>query len=204
MEKFPNANTLEVNPEKIPDAERADMETSPVTPEEMEAERKAMQEAAAESELDRQTRLTDLRERIRWITEAKSPEQRQHDEEIAIEAMAEAMHQKNPEQETVPNPEEQADQEPPGKTPEQSGGGGENERGPGHIIMREGRAEIKRKRCEKCGGSGRRFMFFACSVCHGSGSVIESKNMKWKNKIIKRRSIFAETPPEKPDAGKEN
>ncbi len=213
MEKITRADILEKRREGIPDAEQADMELSPVTAEEMEAERKAMQEALAEAS-DTKTETppvvgTEEMEAERKLMQESVEEHREQSSEdhVQIQNIREQLGilatqpESQKEQETVFHPEKQADRKPPGKTPEEGGDDGDGEKDPGHIILNEGHTEYKRKLCERCGGTGRRFFFFTCPVCRGSGSLVESEKTSWKQKAIKRESGVESAPasPENPE-----
>ena len=184
MEKFPNAHTLEGQPDEIPTAERGDLKTPLVTAEQMKAELAAMQEAIAEA---------NTAEQEPAVKEQSLQEQKVQQEAADAERLQElraelglhdgkAVQPKEAEPESEEQPSRVPPEQPPGKADD--GDGKEN---PDSIRFRQGQSEIKRKPCERCGGTGRRFFVFTCPVCNGFGSVVASQKMNWSEKMIQRQ-----------------
>ena len=219
MEKFPRRN-LESEHEDIPAAELADMETSPVTAEEMQAEKAAMQEALAEAnepaaeslanmkarqEQEDQARLKDLRSELglKGEEEIKADEERIH--KIMMDAIT-GDGKSGPENpESAARAEKEPGQNPPERPPEEDGedddgdgeGGAEKAENEDSVVSHSQKVETKHKLCERCGGTGRRYFFFRCGVCRGTGAVVASQSVQTSQQVVRRTARASqEKPPE--------
>lgn len=209
MEKFPRRQ-LESEQEGIPATELTDMETSPVTAEEMRAEKAAMQEALADTnepeteslvdmkarqEQEDQERLKDLRSELGL----KSEEEIKADEERIHKIMMDAISgdgSKGPENpEDAARAEKEPDQNPPERPPEGDGDDEDAERNEHHESESSHRSETetKYKMCERCGGTGRRWFIFNCPVCRGTGRIVESQKSSHQTSQTERKSVSAES-----------
>lgn len=190
----------------IPEQELVDIETSPVSQEEMDAELKRMNEAQSEivassDEKDPEDadRLEKLRQSIKEAVDKKTPEQRQQDEAEMFALMKDAMKRKN-----------SIEQPPIDGENKGGGGGGDGENG-GKQYRRiyESQTHYEYDPCPKCGGSGHRFFIFPCLACGGMGTILksvdESSSAKHvevapaaKNNEKKPEEDKPELPPENP------
>jgi hypothetical protein len=207
MEKPSGVHQSESHTDHIPDAEQVDLQTSPVTADEMEVERKAMEHAALEEAIVKDKQFAEegknaLLEKFRIAAASKSPELRRQQEAIIIQRMKEAMYPERYSGQASSGAVEEGQfaGEPPAKTPEEGGGDGDDEHKPDHIILHEGQTDIKRKLCEKCHGTGRRLLLFSCPVCRGRGTIVESESTKWRDKLVERKPGGAEKPPASPQS----
>ena len=164
-------NTIEEK-EGIPDQEQVDVKMSPVTGEEMASELEQMKEAVKQSELEPKPETMPLEESTPTEKLGLSPEDilaRQEKDKQRIETLKEELRQSSEQS------KEQGDGG--GNDNEQQDGddSGDNEKR-GFKMTHESHTNYKP--CEACGGSGRKWLIFNCSVCHGSGMIKESEASK--------------------------
>jgi hypothetical protein len=172
MEKFKNIKEPNVH-QSIPDQEQADMTLSPVSQEEMDAELHNMREAAKEG-------LTTTYPEDIPLTPEPTNESQPATSEGDLERIEEIKMELKQQQ---PQLQEQMKAAvPPNKV---EGSGGDDE--PEPVIVQEGKADIQREVCPKCGGKGTKWLVFACGRCHGYGSIAVSETWNWKEKALKPR-----------------
>lgn len=167
MEKFQQPDQQKKY-DNIPDEERVDLASSPVSKEEMAAALKDMQEAVVESEPVAESVENKDQERIRELQEQLGLIQ--SDEDVGDKGEA--------------PPRGPYDHDGNGDDGEGGDGGGEGGHGNGDlepIISRE--MSYKSKRCEACGGSGKKWFILNCQVCRGKGTV-PAHDPIWKERII--------------------
>ena len=83
------------------------------------------------------------------------------------------------------NDDMQAGAETPPEEPPRGnddGGDGENKK---YRRVHEAQTHYEYETCPNCGGSGRKFLIFPCSICGGSGRVLASESVSSSSKDIK-------------------
>jgi len=175
-----------VKDQKMPLSERADMKDSPVTQEEIDAAMLALGDDAGE--IPQAEKIGD--DETAEVTEKEMADAVEalgdfENENMETESMANDVETENSmeaseetDAEKIARIRAEMDNIPPSANETKKGYGG-NEKGP-RII---GWAEIKYKKCEKCRGSGRRFLFLNCPACKGRGQVEDTQDF-YPGKVI--------------------
>jgi hypothetical protein len=183
----------------IPEQELVDIEASPISQEEMDAELQRMHEAQSEivtssNEKDPgdADRIEKLRRSIKEAVDMKTLEQRQQDEAKMFAFVKDVMKRDN-------NIEQ-----PPIDGENKGDGGGDGENGGKDKRFRqihESQTHYEYDPCPKCGGSGHRFFIFPCLTCGGMGTILKSVDESSSTKHIEV-SASVQNNEEKPEENK--